>query len=163
MATTKEINAIKADTIPEAQHAHIEVIISDPQRGGYELRRSVQIPLDLYKKREWITPDQWRAGDRLFKDYRYAGIYCPRGMELQEITSRGSLHGDGVKQQEARERVREAFKAVHGRIGQLMVLNVCCYGQALKGVVFDHYNNSNQKMARFCEALDDLVKFYDSQ
>ena len=156
--TVKEIRAIKAEVLPEAQHAIIDVIQGD--RGGYELRRKAQIPLDLYFRRNWISKLQHYAGDRLYKDYRYAGIYCPKGMEIREALSLMRVDR-GDKQSEARQRVRQAFDAISGMIAKDMVLNVCCYGYALKGLSLGHYKGSNQKMSRFQEALDDLVMYYD--
>lgn len=153
----RETTALLNATVPEAQHSHL--VVNRGERGGAEIRRKVVNILQYYERRRWITENQHNAGDRLCKDYYYAGIYCPKGFEMREVVD-GSSGSNGEAQHEARERVRNAIASVHGNEAKQMVINVCCYGYALSDGTYNNYTVASSKMARFREALDDLAKFY---
>jgi len=154
----KEIKALLDSILPDEQHNRVEVI--QGKRGGYDLKNKARDTLQYYHRKGWITDSQNKAGERLWHDYRIAGIYCPRGMEIKESVSGSSAPSNGERQQEARQRVRKAWESISGEIGKSMVFNVCCYSMPLKGVTYDNYDNSKSRMARFREAMDDLVCYY---
>ena len=119
----------------------------------------IQVPLDYYhfRKKPMIDLNQYEAGKKLHRDFHLSGQTPGIASTLDGIGGRGDFT---QAQMEALERWRAAMKEISGKIGQLMVLNVCCYGYLLKEISYLHYRNSQQAMPRFKEALDDLVKHY---
>jgi len=160
LMSKKEIKAILDSTLPAQQHGRVEVI--QGLRKGYDIRSSVQNPLDMYLKRKQISFDQHFAGNKYFIDCRYGNIYCPRGMEMRDSNDGGSPDG-GSKQQEAKDRARQARASIYGEIGKRMLDNVCCYGYALAGVDYENHPKGSHKMEKFREVLDDLAKHYKEQ
>lgn len=119
-----------------------------------------QVPLDMYRSRRYITADEYNSGDRLYRDFIMSG-QAPGGT-INLNAGSGSVQGFTESQLQARQRWRNGLMAVRGKIGQLMTLNVCCYGYWLKDVSYTPYRTSAEAMPRFREALGDLYDFYST-
>lgn len=121
-----------------------------------------QIPLDYYKnmKPGGINLTQFEAGNLLYQIFSKTGIDIPIVAVMGTTSLRAQ--GDSVteKQVVARQQYRAAIKAVKGDIGQSMVENVCCYGFMLKDIPVPGYSRPAERMRRFQEALNDLVKHF---
>lgn len=151
-----EIEAIRGDILTGARQKRGDVDKTESPRGGVEFR-TAQTPMDFYLKRRNITPHEYRAGERLFRDFALSG-QTP-GMIYNLDPVRGGERQFTHSQMEARERWRRAIGSVQGKVGQLMLLNVCCYGYWLKDVNYMPYK-SKQSMPRFREALEYLIDHY---
>lgn len=94
-------------------------------------RNQTQVPIDYYLKRNIITSEQHEAGDRLFRDFYYAGF-------IPSITARydnkpGGGRGDELSQQQAMEYYRRAISCLGMKLRQVAV-RVCCHGEMLEAV-----------------------------
>lgn len=152
------IRAVEQAVLTPERVAHGEVRVRVSKRLGYDLKVS-QVPLELYLSRHIISYSEYRAGSNLYRDFFISGQIPGMTINLDPI--RGGERNFTQAQLDARQRWREAMKAVHGTIGQLMALNVCCYGYWLKDIPYLHYKTSQQAMARFHEAMEDLVTHYN--
>lgn len=153
----KVIKAIKEHVLTDARIGLGDVDVRISNRGGYDLRAS-QVPIDYYFKRSLINQDEYNAANRLFRDFSLSG-QTP-GMSSNLDPNGGGGIGFTHIQLEARERWREAVKAIHGQIAKSIAVDVCCYGYWLKDTHYKHYKTSQERMARFHEILDDLISHY---
>lgn len=139
--------------------------IGGKSRGGITtIRITKHCILDHYAARGYVTEDERVAGDRLFRDFSFsaqtAGVTSQ--MDSYGVRSNPLECKLTESQMDARDRWRKAIDAVGGKIGQLMVLNVCCYGYGLNDINYMRYNNRSS-WDRFHEALDDLMKHYNGE
>ena len=155
--------AIKGDVLTSARNKHKDVEITESSRGGisYEV---AQVPIDWYLKRRHISKAEYRAANRIFTDWALSGQSNGVTANLTDAQVRGVLgqwRSLSEAQQGALDRWKKAIYAINGKIGQLMVINVCCYGYWLKDVNYLPYREA-QAFPRFREALEDLLKHYDN-
>jgi hypothetical protein len=148
--------SIRGDVLTSARIKQNDIEKVESARGGVEFR-ATQNPLDYYLKRKNITVHEFRAGDRLFRDFSVSGQTQSMIADLNPV--KGGLKNYTQKQMDARDRWREAMASVDGLVGKLMVLNVCCYGYWLKDINYNPYGPA-QAMPRFKEALCCLIKHY---
>jgi hypothetical protein len=158
----KKIRAIKEHVLTTARILmdDVRVEISEESRGGYELK-APQVPLDHYVRSRVIQTEEYRAGNRLFRDFYLSGQNSILTANLNPIRSdhqKAYLPATEL-QREALNNWRKALSSIHGKIGQLMALNVCCYGYWLNDIKYMHYNERTST-PRFREALNDLIEFY---
>lgn len=154
----KKVRAIKEHVLTDARIGLNDVRIELGKNGGFELRAS-QVPIDHYYRRGIIDDNEYFAANKLYRDFVISAQTPGMTMNLDPI--RGGERGFTEAQLEARERWRKAILAVSGSIAKIIIIDVCCYGRWLKDTHYKHYKNSQQAMARFHEALDDLISFYD--
>lgn len=149
---------IRGDVLTNARLAKKDVRIEESNRGGIGFY-SDQMPVDLYLRRNLISRSEYRAANKIYRDFFISG-QTP-GMTINLDPIRGGERNFTQAQLDARDSWRAAMKSIGGAIGQLMVLNVCCYGFWLNDIKYLHYKTSQLAMARFHEALEDLIKYYD--
>lgn len=157
----KVIKAIKDCILTEARinMDDVEVTLSD--REGYDLRVK-QVPIDHYLKRRIINLKQYRAANRLFKDFYLSGQSMNLTVNLAAVRANEKRIFMPLSdmQREALNNWRNAVSAINGKIGQLMILNVCCYGWWVNDMNYVPYDKRGA-ISRMKEALDDLVDFYE--
>lgn len=158
----KRIKAVRATVLTTARDKRGDVHMEIGQSGGYQLR-TTSIPLDHYLKLRTLNTEEYRAGNRLFSDFYFSGQTSKLTVNLNAMPQgeRGAYLPNNERQREARENYRKALMAVHGKIGQLMVNNVCCFGFWVNDFESPPYNQRSA-IHRFKEALADLVEFYKS-
>jgi hypothetical protein len=125
----KEITAILAHTLPDAQHAMAEVKLGT--RGGFSIFSRKSPPLTRLWKNKHITFEQRIAGERLEELAHTAGIYAPTGMALGERTSGGGGRSMSERQLEAWQEYFRACKEVTRQMGNDVtqtVTQVAVYG-----------------------------------
>lgn len=153
----KFIKAIKDHVLTEARIDLDDVEVRISNRGGYDLRTN-QVPIDYYFRRGLLSHDEYNAANKLYRDFVLSAQTSRMIMNLDPIKS--GEKNFTVAQMEARERWREAIMAIHGSIAKIIMIDVCCYGYWLKDTHYKHYKTSQERMARFHEALEDLVMHY---
>ena len=125
---------------------------------------TVQIPLDYYynMKPGGINQTQFAAGCQLYELFRLTGIETPVTPSYSEPIGGGSRSFDSVTERQihARRRYDQAVKSVAGTIGQSLVVSVCAHGYLLKDIPIPGYARPAERMARFREALNDLVAHF---
>ena len=129
MNSSVEVKAILAHTLPEAQHDHAEVKVSD--RGGFSIFSRKGPPLQRLFKNRHITIDQLIAGERLESLAHTAGIYAPTGMVICEYTSGSGERKMTERQVEAWQSYFQACKEIariHGNPVMQTVTQVAVYG-----------------------------------
>lgn len=142
---------------PEAySKGHITVEIGNKE--GFQIR-AIQIPLDWYCKRNHITKEEYRAGERIYRDFFRAGRLSKTTASMSDVRHEQQFLNATEAQRDAYLSYRAAMNAVNGILGKLMILNVCCLGEWLKDMNYMPYTNK-QSMPRFKEALNDLMNFY---
>lgn len=159
--------------LTEARLKKGDVEIVEGTRGGISFKTTT-IPIDYYFKRSIISPMEYGAANRFFKDFYHAGMANHSGVNMDAVRSAnaGSFLPRSESQRDALTRWRDAVSAVHGAIGKKMIVNVCCYGYWLKdglpkkkseltGWDYAYYNDAAAAMSRFHEALSDLTRHYD--
>lgn len=158
-APTREqiISAVENTVLTPERIAMGDVRVRVGKRLGYDLKAS-QLPLEIYHNRGIINYIEYLAGNKLYRDF-FISAQTP-GLTINLDPIRGGERNFTQAQLDARERWRQAMKSVSGAIGQLMALNVCCYGYWLKEIPYLHYKTSQQAMARFHEAMEDLIVHY---
>lgn len=166
----KKTSAIKKHILTDARIAMGDVQIRIGKREGFDLK-AAQVPIDYYYNRKLITHLEYIAANKLFRDFVISGQIPGMISNLDSI--RGGYRGITQSQMEARQRWRDAIDSIHGTIGQLMALNVCCYGYWLKDGInnkgnrskpamnYLHYKTAQEAMSRFHEVLSDLIEHYD--
>ena len=126
------------------------------------LLRSPNLALRGYRFRKapLLSEDEYLAGLRLYLDYEETQLaYGITADPTREPTS-GSTYRDFTPNRlDAEDRLKSAMLAVHG-IGRLMVKHVCCDAKPLSEGHFPPYSDGKKKMARFKEALEDLIQHY---
>lgn len=157
----KKIRAIKKHVLTEARNSQDDVRVEvNMDRGGYELKVT-QVPLDHYYRSRVISLTEYRAGNRLFRDFYISGQSSNLTVNLNPVRcgEAKSFLPVTQMQRDALDSYRKAMQAISGKIGQLMVNNVCCFGYWLKDMKYLHYKDRSA-MDRFHEALNDLIDFY---
>lgn len=123
---------------------------------------TVQVALDYYLNMNpgGINKTQYDAGETMHKIFATTGILIPTTPCYETVTL--GAQGDSVTERQviARQQYRRALKAVHGHTAQALIENVCCYGYLLKDIPVPGYPRPNERMARFREALNDLIRFF---
>lgn len=153
----RAIKAIKKHVLTDARIERNDVDIRLSNRGGYDLKTS-QIPIDFYYRRGLLCQDEYRAANKLYRDFSLSGQTPGMAINIDPVCSGEKNFTDA--QMEARERWRHAIMAIRGNIAKIIVIDVCCYGYWLKDTHYKHYKTSQERMARLHEALDDLVAHY---
>lgn len=158
----KFIKAIKEQVLTDARidMNDVEIRLGDRQ-GGYDLHVK-QVPIDHYLKRRVIDLKQHRAGNRLYRDFYLSGQSMNLTVNLAAIRANDKRIFLPLSdlQRESLDNWRKAIAAIHGKIGQLMILNVCCYGFWVNDMNYIPYDKRGA-ISRLKEALDDLVDFYE--
>lgn len=156
-----EIEVIAGDVLTKARRKRGDVEMIDGTRGGVEFR-AMQLPMDFYYKRRLITKLEYINASKLYRDFYISGQTTKLTCNLDAIRSddQKAYLPATQTQREALDNWRSAISSIHGKIGQLMALNVCCYGYWLKDINYMPYNQK-QSLPRFREALEDLRIFYD--
>lgn len=127
----KEVAAILAHTLPEAQHLKAEVKVGE--RGGFSIFSRKKPPLQRLFRARSITFDQLLAGELLETLAHISGIYAPTGMALGERIGGSGGRGMSERQMEAWQRYFKACKEIHRTLGpetQQTVVQVAVYGYA---------------------------------
>ncbi len=121
-------------------------------------------PLDYYHNmtKGGINDPQFYAGSKLLGIYMGAGLAgFGRSVfaALLEPQVDGSRTAGGFAEHQisAMRIIRDAIGSVQGRRGQQLIRQVIIEGEYIKDVLCDNYRRPNELMARFREALDDLV------
>lgn len=126
------------------------------------LLRAPNLALRAYRFRKMplLSEDEYLAGLRLYLDHEETQlVYGMTSDPAREPTS-GSLYRDFTPNRlDAENRLRSALLDVHG-IGRVMVTHVCCEAKPLSEGQFPPYTDGKKKMARFKEALEDLIRHY---
>lgn len=151
------MDIISGDVLTKSRQLKGDVQMIEGKRGGIEFR-AVQIPIDYYLKRSIITKLEYHAANKLYRDFKLSGQTS--GMTINLDPVKGGQKSFSEAQMEARERWRLAIGAVNGSIAKLMIIHVCCYGHWLKDTDYLHYKSSQHAMARFHEAVGDLISHY---
>lgn len=156
----KKVRAIKEHVLTPARIIMDDVRIEVGDRGGYSLK-TVQVPLDHYYKSRVIQREEYRAGDRLFRDFYLSGQTSNLTVNLNPIRAGEfkSYWPTTDRQKDALDNWRKAIGSVRGKIGQLMINNVCCHGYWVTDMKYMPYTERSA-IHRFREALADLVDFY---
>jgi hypothetical protein len=108
------------------------VIENMDNSGNKRARQAIQVPLDYYRARKYITNEQFSAGDELFKDFYRAGVSQKVVMDLNEV-SRIPNHAMSNHQVEALERFREAMNQLEIE-GRKIAWDVCCMGYRIEDI-----------------------------
>lgn len=155
-------DAIAGDVLTAARFRRNDVEILPGSNKGIEYRAKVQVPIDYYRRRGNITEEQFRAANRLYRDFFLSGQIMPLTVNLDSVGSdcQRAFLPLGEIQRNALDSWRSAITAVDGKIAQLLLLNVCCYGYWLKEVRHIRFKK-RYLMARFKKALDDLIDHYE--
>lgn len=123
---------------------------------------TVQIALDYYLNMNpgGINKTQHEAGDTMHKIFACTGIMIPTTPCYKTVTL--GAQGDSVTERQvmARQQYRRALAAVNGGTAQALIENVCCYGYLLKDIPVPGYPRPSERMARFREALNDLIRHF---
>lgn len=171
----KKKQAIKEHVLTEARIAMGDVEVLLGKQSGYDLRTR-QVPIDYYHNHHLIDDAEYRAGNKIYRDFYISGQTMNLTVNLNAVRSgdcRAYLPSTEL-QREARDNYRKAIDAVNGRIGQLMVRNICCFGYKIRDAYdkeedemqekpcmnYLPYRTPQEAMARFREALGDLIEFY---
>jgi hypothetical protein len=154
---TKETAAILSHTLPDAQHAKVEVIHGE--RGGFSIFSRKQSPLTRLWKAQRITFDQRIAGERLEQLAYTAGIYAPTGMALGERVGGGGERKMSERQLESFQEYFKACKEITRQLGndaQQTVVQVAVYGCSPRttGLLAKH-----KRMAAVQEGLQVAYEF----
>lgn len=162
----KKITAIEMHVLTDSRRELGDVRVLTSKKGGYSLR-ATQDPMDLYYRRRMLGDEEtgyerYAAGRRLYRDFYVSGQEAMLTIDLNRVRSpdKRVFMPSTERQRIALDEYRKAIDAVHGVIGKLMVINVCCYGYFLKDIQCRYYKNSEHALPRFQEALDDLAAFY---
>ena len=126
---SKEIAAILAHTLPDAQHHKAEVKIGT--RGGFSIFSRKKSPLQRLLKAGRISFDQFIAGERLESLAHTSGIYAPTGMVLGERVGGSGERKMSERQLEAWQEYFRACKEITRMLGsevQQTVVQVAVYG-----------------------------------
>ncbi len=168
--------AILGDVIHKARLKQGEVEITHSSRGGISFEVK-QIPLDYYYRRGLLNIHEYNAANSLFCDFYLSGQTTAKTIKYGDhpLGVNKAYLGHTEIQLNALERWRNALEYVKGQIGRQMVINICCYGYKIKDAYskssavmqnapvmsYFPYKTPQQAMARFHEALDDLIEFYE--
>lgn len=162
-ANNPEPISIEVPPTPEFMRQMQGAIESYTPKGSSKSRHRVAIqnPLDFYLNREWIEEDEHQAGMTVFESYRASGQLPSPSMNLERA---GNMERKSLSERQmiAYDEYRSAMNAIRGMIGQLMVYNVCCVGSTLARINYlpGYYKDPKARMARFREALGDLIAHY---
>jgi len=157
----KRIQTIKDNVLTPERQRDADVRLNiDSGRGGFNIEVA-QIPLDRYLRRKNISLGEYRAGERLHRDFYESGQTVALTVNLNAMPSaqRKAYLPASDRQREALDSWRKAMAPIQGKMGQLMVLNVCCYGYWLSDINYSPYTEK-QAMPRFREALEYLIEHY---
>lgn len=172
-AVEKQAVALLQAGIPQVRRPSVVTPISgiDPQRiettgtgrGGIaSFRRCPNPALKHYLARTHITAKQYDAALHLYLVFEDASIPPGAVMDPTRDFSPGGGWRDSMPQRlDSHRRLEALFNAVDGKVGRLMVYDVCCLGKMLSEGSYGHFIDTRAKMARFREALDDLRAAYE--
>ncbi len=154
MADAEQRNVMRPT--PELyQHAAIR----DTSRKSYNM---VQDALDYYyEAKRVIDQMEYYAGKRLQEAFDRAGNARLASPSL-EMPGGGSIDPSRFgAENNSKEEVRRCLDHIRGYPGKVLVLNVVCHGHLVNNFLVPGYRNSNQKISRLKEALQDVMEFYD--
>lgn len=152
-------------TVERLSHGDVKVRVSN--RKGYDIRAQ-QTPLDLYYNKRFLGSDseiaskRFAAGNKFYRDFYIAGMTPGMTIDFNRVYSfdKREFLPATESQREALDRWREAYQNVHGVIGKMLAVNVCCYGYMLSDIEIRYYRRGRDAFPRFLEMLDDLVIYY---
>ena len=148
--------------VPEAQiQNRTDLIATGEDRGSKpRLKAKSAHPLLYYHKHNILSDDHVKAGMKLEKAFNAMNLSAIRAIMLDGTNKAGFTDHLTERQADAWKAYMQALEAIPGWIGKLMVRNVCCYGEWISDGKYKNYTNRNQAMARFKEAMDELVEYY---
>lgn len=134
--------------------------------GGMYLN-TVQIPLDAYLKKKpgGINAAQHEAGNRLYEIFKAGGFDSVGRSFLDRlndpVVDRSAVVGGYTEHQiDCMRALMRAMQAVNGAVGKHVIRLVVLEGYWLKELEVQTYPRPSEMMARFREALDDLVDHF---
>lgn len=104
------------------------------EKGKRQTRVDVQVPLDYYKLREWITAKQFQAGDLFYKKWRSGAVksHYSQMRYATEFTLASLDYADRTPE-EMRVIMEWEYKAARNSMGdnetKALVYRVCCLGE----------------------------------
>ncbi|QQR69095.1 MAG: hypothetical protein IPI58_09805 [Alphaproteobacteria bacterium] len=123
--------------------------------------------VDRLLRQGMITQRQHQAAGFLYTDWRACGFERPGGgflARLMRVQGGGNTAQASQAQAYAEMRLREALKAVGGRLSDMLVSVVLIDRPLLDAYQDRRWTNRPQRQAAavtdLCHALDDLVRFY---
>jgi hypothetical protein len=148
--------------------------IGHSPEGVARVQNLVQVPIDYYAQRGWLTPRQYDAAEEFYRCWYYGGVKSMHGISKYDPNGGGGKDAYDVNQQ-LHDKYEKAKKAIRGLPQALTCYNVVCIGEwasvlsprklqfdASTGVVDKEelrpfYGTREQKMAWLKSALDDLA------
>ena len=126
---------IRDPIVTKQRYEKGDVEVLETERGGYEVRVS-QLPLDFYKSRNLLGNDRdvakrrYDSGIRFYSDFYISGQFPGMTVDYDKVYSvfKKQFLPATQKQREALDRWRAAYASVHGDVGKMLAVNVCCYG-----------------------------------
>ena len=113
-----------------------------------------------FRKQPLITQEEYAAALCLFLDYEESQLSQAMAADPARDPIGSSIYRDFMPARlDAEHRCRAALLAVHG-VGRIMLRHVCCEAKALSEDDFPPYTDGKKKMARFKEALAELINHY---
>ncbi len=139
---------------PELRQHH-SIITEDADEHSVRARNITQAPLDWYLAHDHITEPQWKAGDRIYRSFVYAGIPHATITDFTQVARSNKPHSFTDKQIAARERLYGALDQLESE-GQHLVIRVCCFGE------WPHAQGLPKRYAvqRLRSALDELAIYF---
>lgn len=163
MVTEELFEPIEDLGTPELRQ-HVIFTEIKTEKGRRQTRVDVQVPLDYYKLRRWITPQQYHAGDLFYKKWRsgavkshysqmrYASEYTP-AVDYADRTA-----------EEARIIMEWEYKAARNALPSVEVkaimFRVCCLGEWARDAKTNPAQKIETTMKLLRRGLDSLIEHF---
>jgi hypothetical protein len=139
---------------PELRNHHT-IVIEETEDHISRARNITQTPLDWYLARNYITQEQWQAGNRMYCSFVQASFTQVTVTDFMRVSQKNKPRNFSDTQIAARE---QFYKALHHleTEGQQLVLSVCCFSEWPYNQGFPR----KYAIARLRSALQELAGFF---